>query len=216
MTALVAQPPEFGDFGQHLGQEFLPAKAGIDGHDQHYAAQMQHIFDLRQWRRGVEHDTRDFAEFANMRQGAVQMDRGARFAMDQQMIGAGLGEVVEVMLRLDDHQMDIDRLRGCPAHRFDDDRADRDVRHKAAVHHIDMDPIAAGMVGGAHLVGKPAEISRQYRRRDDNGAGHRDGPRLRGQGPPLPAAAPQQIVGAVGTGAAGRVEFERHRLVVGP
>ena len=51
-----------------------------------------------------------FFEVANMRQGAVQMDRRARLAMHKQMIGAGSGEVVEETLGLDDHQMHIDRL----------------------------------------------------------------------------------------------------------
>jgi hypothetical protein len=40
--------------------------------------------------------------------------------MDEEMIGACLGEGREVALGLDDHQMDIERLsRGAP-HRFDD------------------------------------------------------------------------------------------------
>ena len=112
-----------------------------------------------------------FAEIADMRQGAVQMDRRAGLAMDEQMIGAGLGEIVEIMLGLDDHQMDIDRFRRRLAHRLDDDRADRDVRHKAPVHHIDMDPVGAGAVDRAHLVGEPAEIGRQDRRGDDDRSG---------------------------------------------
>ncbi len=71
----------------------------------------------------------------------VQMDRRARLAMDDQVIGAGAGEIFEVTFGLDDHQMDIDRLLRRLAHGLDDDRADRDVRDEAPVHDIDMDPI---------------------------------------------------------------------------
>ena len=60
-----------------------------------------------------------------MRQGAVQMDRGAGLTMNEQMIGASLGEIVEVMFWLDDHQMDIDRFCCRLTHGGDDDRADR-------------------------------------------------------------------------------------------
>ena len=109
--ALVAQPPQRRDLWQHLRQEFLAAKAGVDGHDQHDAAQMQHIFDLRR-----------AASPGSARPRRLCRGRGYAtsvrcrwivalgLAMNEQMIGAGLGEIVEVMLGLDDHQMDIDRL----------------------------------------------------------------------------------------------------------
>ena len=175
--ALVAQPPQRPDLGQHLRQELLSAKPGIDGHDQHDAAEFEHIFDLRQRRRRVQHHPGGLSEIADMRQGPVQMDRRARLAMDDQMVGAGAGEIVEVTLGLDDHQMDIDRLLRRLAHGLDDDRADRDVRHKAPVHDIDMDPVGSRPIDGAHLLGEPAEIGRQDRRGDDDRAAHSTWPR---------------------------------------
>ena len=38
------------------------------------------------------------------------MDGRGRLGLDEQMIGAGPSEVVELALRLDDHQMDVERL----------------------------------------------------------------------------------------------------------
>ena len=120
-------------------------------------------------------------------------------AMHQQMIGAGLGEIVEVTLGLDDHQMDVDRLCRRLAHRGDNDRADRDVGDKPPIHHVDMDPVGAGPVDRPHLVAEPAEIGRQDRRGDDDRRamavrspsrwGERT-PLLWGERAPLPAAAP--------------------------
>ncbi len=88
--------------------------------------------------------------------------------MHQQMIGAGMHEIVDISLRLDNHQMDVDRFRRRPPHGFDDNRADRQVWHEAAVHDIDVNPVGAGRLDGMHLLGEPPEISRQDRRRDDH------------------------------------------------
>jgi len=98
--------------------------------------------------------------------------------MDEQMISAGSGEVVEVVLGLDDHQMHVDRLRCRFAYRFDDNWPDRDVRHKAPIHHIDMDPISPRRVDGSDLIGEPAEIGRQDRRGNDDRTAHKPGSAL--------------------------------------
>ena len=107
--------------------------------------------------------------------------------MHQQMIGAGAREGVEIALRLDDHQMHVDRLLGGAPHRLDHHRADRQVRHEAAVHHIDMDPVGPGPVDRPHLLAEPPEIGRQDD--DDDGAGHASprpcpSPRTAGEGLP--------------------------------
>ena len=52
------------------------------------------------------------------------------------------------------------------------DRADGDVGHETAVHHVDMDPIGPGRVDGADLLAQAREIGRQDRGRDEDGAGH--------------------------------------------
>ena len=74
------------------------------------------------------------------------------------MIGTGPGEVVQVTLRFDDHQMHIDGLCRRFPYGFDHDRPDRDVRHEAPVHDINMDPVSARGVHRPHLIGQPAEI----------------------------------------------------------
>ncbi len=210
--ALLAQNAQSADLRQHFGQETLPAKSGIDGHDQHHAAQRQYVFDLRQRGGRVQHDAGELAEIVDPRQGAVQMDRRAGLAMHQQMVGAGGGEILEIALGLDHHQMHIERPLRHPAHRRDDERADRQVRHEASIHHVDMDPVGAGRLDGPYLFAKAAEIGREDRRADDQRARHRS-PAER---PPLPAAAPQQELGSLRTGAAGIIEFERHAFVLAP
>ena len=77
------------------------------------------------------------------------------------MIGAGFGEVGEIALRLDDHQVHIEWLVRAAPHRFDDDRPDRDVRREATIHHINMDPIRARRIDGVNLLGETSKIRRQ-------------------------------------------------------
>ena len=155
--ALVAQSPQRADLRQHRRQmNFCPPKPGIDRHDQDDIAEIEHLFDLRQRRRRVEHDPGRLAEVADVRQRAVQMDRRARLAMHQQMIGAGLGEMRRGSAPARPSS-DARRAASCVALRTASTTTGPIVRfgHEAPVHHIDMDPVAAGLVDRAHLVGEP-------------------------------------------------------------
>ena len=84
------------------------------------------------------------------------------------MIGAGLGEVGEIPLRLDNHQVHIERLLRAASHRFDNHRPDRDVRHEATIHYVDMDPVGSRRIDSANLLGESPKIRRQDRRRNDD------------------------------------------------
>jgi hypothetical protein len=57
--------------------------------------------------------------------------------------------------------MHVERLGGERADRRDDPRAERDVGDEMPVHHVEMDPVGAGLVDGAHLVAEPGEIGRR-------------------------------------------------------
>ncbi len=131
------------------------------------------------------------AERADLAERAMQVDRGAGLGLDQQVIGAGFGEGRDIALGLDDHQMDVERLCRRAANRLEHDRADRDVGNEAAVHHVDMDPIGAGGVDGAHLLAQTREVGRQDRGRDEDRGRHRSPgqeqkPLSRGPRPPPP------------------------------
>ena len=66
-----------------------------------------------------------FLPSSRTREDAVQVDRGGRLRLDEEMIGAGAREVVEVALGLDHHQVDVERLGGRAPHRLDHRRAER-------------------------------------------------------------------------------------------
>src|SRR4051812_14318323 len=78
---------------------------------------------------------------------------------------ASVGEVVEVLLRLDDHQMDVDRQRREPSYRLDHLRAEGEVRNEAAIHHVDVNDVRAAGLAARDLVAESGEV------RAENGRG---------------------------------------------
>jgi len=88
-------------------------------------------------------------------------------------IGAGLGERFQIRIAGRDHQMHVEHFLGVAAQRFYRIRADRDVGHEVAVHHVDMDPIGAGRIHRAYFLAELGEVRRQDRRGDDEWALHR-------------------------------------------
>src|SRR5438045_6946719 len=64
--------------------------------------------------------------------------------------------------------MHVERKLGELAHRLDDLRAKGEVRHEAAVHHIDVNPVGAAFLEHRDFIGKLREIGAQNRWRDPN------------------------------------------------
>ena len=71
---------------------------------------MQDILDELRRARRIDHHAGLLAERADLAEHPMQVDGGAGLRLDQQVIGAGLGEGREIALGLDDHQMDVERL----------------------------------------------------------------------------------------------------------
>jgi hypothetical protein len=76
------------------------------------------------------------------------------------MIRTRVGEGAKVAFRLDDHQMNVERLGGRAANGLQHGWPDADIRHKAAIHHVDMDPIGTGGINGANFFAQPREVCR--------------------------------------------------------
>ena len=112
----------------------------------------KNVFDQLDRARRIEHHSGLLTEVVDLRENTVEMDRRGRLRWNEEMIGAGLGKGYEIALRLDDHQVHIERLTRVAPHRFNNHRSERDIRHKSAVHHVDMNPVGAGRIDGANLV----------------------------------------------------------------
>src|SRR5262249_24823182 len=121
------------------------------------------IFDKLRGARRVEHHTRFLAQRADLGEHPMQMNRGGRFGLYQEMVGPGLGESLEITFRFDDHQMNVERLCRRTANGLQHDRPDGNVWHETSVHDVDMDPVGIGRIDGAHLLAQSREIGGQYR-----------------------------------------------------
>ena len=159
------------DLAQLAVDELLPAEARIDAHDQDEVDVLEHIIEHLGRGRGVERDAGLLAEPLDPLDRAVEVRAG--LGMDGDDVGARLGEGVEERVDRRDHQMDVERLGGVRAKRFDHRRADGEVGHEMPVHHVDVHPVGAGRVHRAHFLAEPGEIGGQDRRGDER-RGHAD------------------------------------------
>ena len=75
------------------------------------------------------------------------------------VIGAGLGKVGHVTLRLHDHQMHVQWLCGHGAQRLHHQRSNRDVWYKTTIHHIHMDPVGTGLIHRPYVIPKLGKVS---------------------------------------------------------
>ena len=102
---------------------------------------------IAQRRAGVQHHAGLGAQLADAAQGAVQVR--AALGVDGQDVGAGLAEGLQVGIDRRDHQVDVERQVRVRPQRLHHVRADGDVGHEMAVHHVDMHPVGAGGLDGA-------------------------------------------------------------------
>ena len=122
------------------GNEGLAAEAGIDGHQQDQV-DASSTCSMRAVRgAGIERRRRPSCRAPDRLQRAVQMRAG--FGMNGDDVGAGLGEGLEIGIDRRDHQMHVEGLGRVRPQRLHHVRAEGDVRHEMAVHHVEVDPVA--------------------------------------------------------------------------
>jgi hypothetical protein len=109
------------------------------------------------------------AQFADALQRAVQVRPG--LGMDAHDIGPGGGEGLQVGIGRRDHQMHVDRHRDVRPQGLHHVRAEGDVGHEMAVHHVHVQPVGAGGLDGAAFLAETGEVRREDGRSDDRG-GH--------------------------------------------
>jgi hypothetical protein len=95
----------------------------------------------------IKHHTSVDTEGLDLLHGAVDVCAG--FIMEGDDVGAGFGEGLEVLLRLHDHQVDIQGLLGFLLDGLHHGDAEGDVGHEAAVHHVAVEPV--GLAAVDHL-----------------------------------------------------------------
>ena len=152
---------ETTDFPGARTDKTLPAKTGVYAHDEHLIDEINHLFEAGNRRAGIEHDPGLLVELFNLLNGAVQMRAG--FLMDQDDIRAGADEIGQIALRLNNHQVDIERQAGALAGGLDHQRTNGDIGHKTAIHHINVDTVRAGLLDLGNLLAEAPKVGRENR-----------------------------------------------------
>ena len=93
-------------------------------------------------------------------------------SVDGDDVGARFGESGDIGIDRRNHQMHVERERRMRPQRGDDARPEGDVGHEMPVHHIEMNPVGAGLRHRARLLAQPREIGRENRGRDDDAIRH--------------------------------------------
>ena len=96
------------------------------------------------------------------------------FRVNRQVIGPGARERVDEAERLDDHEVNVERKRGEPAHGFDQHRPEGEVGYELPVHHVDVEKVRSRALDAGDLFAQAGEVGRENRRTE---------PHLRGTGP---------------------------------
>ncbi len=99
------------------------------------------------------------------------MQVGTGLHLDVKVIGAGLGEVGNILFRLNDHQVNVEGLFGDGPEGLHHQGTDRDVGNEATVHDIDMNPVGTGFIHGADVLAQACEVGGEDRRGDHQGLG---------------------------------------------
>ena len=108
--------------------------------------------------------------------------------MNRDSIAAGLKKIIEIPIRIGNHQVGIKRKIRQPPQRRNHHGAIREVRHEVAIHHIQMQQARTGIVQQLDLSPQIAEVTLQHRRSDqgcyaselfeDGSSTHRGAPRI--------------------------------------
>ena len=85
--------------------------------------------------------------------------------MEGDQIGTAVRHPFHIAFRMPDHQMHIKELVRDRPDRPDHRISESQLRHKASVHHIDMDDLGSALPCPENIVAQMAEICRQNRRR---------------------------------------------------
>ena len=81
----------------------------------------------------------------------MQVSGGRLLSVDTDDISTGLGEISHTEFGLHDHEMAIEDLVGDGAESIHNQGTDGDVGHEAAIHNINVNPVATGLVNGLDL-----------------------------------------------------------------
>src|SRR5438132_12084509 len=165
-AALVDQSAQAGDLRQRAFDEPLTGGARVHRHHHHLFDVRQYLFDSTDGRPGVEADAGPLLAPVHLPDDAVKVRRC--FDVDIYHVAPRVNERRGLLLRLHDHQMDVqDKARDAPD-RLDYRQPDANRRHEPPVHHVNVDVVRARSLAFLHLLAQPRKVRRENGRRELN------------------------------------------------
>ena len=159
-------------FVEAVRNERLPTEARVDRHHEHEVHVRCDRLERGRGRPRVDHHASLCTELANERDRAIQMPDG--FDVDGHHAGARGDELLDVAIRVLDHQVHVERPCGDASDRAHHRRTDRDVRDEVPVHHVDVNQVRAATFGRRDIASERCEVGGQNRRRNlDRARSHR-------------------------------------------
>lgn len=131
-------------FLYRLGDKGLPAKAGIDRHQQHHIYLVEIGVEAVYIDVGIDSQAGMYA-FATDKVERRQRVVG-RLEVKPDAIRTRIAEPLYIFLGVYDHQVYIERLLAILVHRYHKRKTERDIGDKRTVHHIHMQPIGIAAV----------------------------------------------------------------------
>ena len=149
------------DLRQLIGHEALAAEAGLHRHDKRQIQQRQ-IRDehtLRRFRLDGKADL--LAVRLHIRNRGENVLWLVRLDVEHDEIRSGIAKIADVAMRPVDHQVHIQKHWRMLAHGLHDRDADRDIRHKNAVHYVNMDIVRAAGLDLTDVLAECAKVRRE-------------------------------------------------------
>lgn len=151
--------PGFADFAGGVGDERLPAKAGVDCHQQNQVGEGEEMRESGEGCRRVESDAASHSGGVDGGGGAVGMTAG--FGVEGEAVRAGFGEGGDERIHGFGHQVGVQkgvrRLRVL-AQGAAGECAEGEIGDIVVVHHIQVQPVGAGCEGGCGFFAESGEI----------------------------------------------------------
>src|ERR1700737_84570 len=144
----------------HFLHERLSAEAGIHRHYEEQINLAKEWFHLFKWSLWAQRQTGCRPRGSDIAQCLLNIVR--RFDVDRNVARKGKKSRIE-MIRPFDHQMGIQGNRGSLRDCLYDARPKGDVVHKVSVHHVEMQPVCAGLFHARALRSKLTKITREHR-----------------------------------------------------
>lgn len=136
--------------------ELLTAEARVDGHKEHHVKVLDDFFKHADGGVGVEGDSCFHASVVYLLDGAVEVGTG--FVVYVHHVSSKCLNLWDELVRVNYHQVNVEGFLANLGNGFEHGKAEADVGHEDAVHHVEVKPVGLTAVYHVYVLGQVGEI----------------------------------------------------------